>query len=124
MATLTEDHELEKFFIVLAKQELKHKALYISYKDQHIPFKSSGITEDYYAYMDVLLKGTVKFLEVSKDVKDFEAGYDIAINLEKDTLLFLGELKHIVEESYHEVINNVMDQERGHLKALYEFKLK
>jgi rubrerythrin len=124
MATLTEDYELKKFFELLAKQELAHKALYTSYKELHIAFESGGVTDEYKAYMDSLLKGTVKFLETSNEVKDFESGYNIAISLEKDTLLFLSELKQIIEKSYHEVIDNVMDQERGHLKALYDFKLR
>lgn len=124
MASLTDDYELKKFFELLAKQELAHKALYEGYKKQHITFESGGITDEYMSYMDTLLKGTVKFLETNSEVKDFETGYHIAINLEKDTLLFLSELKTIIGKDYDEVIDNVMDQERAHLKALYDFKLK
>jgi len=124
MEKLTEDIRLKEFFNRLSTQELAHKELYMSYRDKHIQFKNNKVTEEYAAYIEALLKSTIAFLEENGEVEDFEQGYRVAINLEKDTILFLIEIRTIVDETFHEVIDAVITQERGHLKALYEYKNK
>jgi len=122
MKDMTDDYKLKELFDLLATQETAHKELYTKYKNMNIAFEESKADDEYKAYMDSLLKGTVRFLEASKEINDFEYGFDIAINLEKDTILLLTELRRIIDTSYHEAIDNITDQERNHLKALYNYK--
>lgn len=122
MKEMTDDYKLKELFDLLATQESKHKEIYTKYKNMNITFESSKVDQDYQAYIESLLKGTIRFLEASKEINDFEHGFDIAINLEKDTILFLTELRRIIDTSYHEAIDNITDQERNHLKALYTYK--
>lgn len=124
MQEMTDDLQLKSLFALLATQEIAHKELYTTYKNKNITFERNIVNEEYEAYMDAMLKGTVRFLEESKEIKSFEHGFEVAINLEKDTILFLTELRRIVTPEYYEAIDNVTDQERNHLKALYEYKSK
>lgn len=124
MEKLTDDYKLKELFSQLASQEEAHKKLYTKFKNEKIQFESSKVNPEYEAYMDSLLKGTITFLEESKNVSSLGDGLSIAINLEKDTILFLSELKEIIDPSYYDSIDNVMNQERKHLQAIYNYKIK
>lgn len=119
MQLLTSDYELKELFGLLAKQENTHKKVYTTYKNSNIVLKANKADREYQAYINSLLKGTIRFLNASREIKDFDHGLDIAVNLEKDTILFLSELKTIIDSNYYEAIDNILDQERSHLKSLY-----
>lgn len=121
MQLLTQDLELKQLFGILASQEIAHKEIYIKYKNTNITFETSKADSEYQAYIDSLLKGTIRFLKASREIKDFEHGFDIAVNLEKDTILFLSELRRIIEKNYYEAIDNILNQERSHLQSLYNY---
>lgn len=121
MQKLTSDLELRELFGILAQQEVAHKALYTKYKAMNIAFSAEGADEEYRSYMDALLKGTVRFLAESREIKDFNHGFEIAVNLEKDTILFLSELRRIIAPEYYEAIDGITEQERTHLKYLYRY---
>jgi len=106
---MTDDYKPKEFIGILATQETAHKKLYAKYKNMNITFERNIVNNEYEAYMDSLLKGTVRFLEQSKEINSFEHGINIAINLEKDTKLFLTELRRIIDRQYHEVIDNITD---------------
>lgn len=119
MQLMTTDLQLKELFGRLAQQEVAHKELYTKYKSMNIAFNASGADESYRSYMEALLKGTVRFLEASQEIKDFDHGFNIAIDLEKDTILFLTELRRIIDPIYYETIDGITEQERSHLKYLY-----
>ncbi len=122
MEKLTSDYQLKALFNGLAKQEMTHKELYAKYKNLHISFETNQLTLEYKDYMDALLKGTIHFLKGSKEIRDLKQGYEIAINLEKDTILFLGEIRGILDSTYYAAIDEVLNQEKSHLKALYKWQ--
>jgi rubrerythrin len=122
MANMTDDDKLKKLFESLAKQELAHKELYTRYKNESISFVQEKVNDEYKEYIEVLLSGTINFINQLEEVDDYKRGFDIAINLEKDTIIFLIEVKNLLAESYHADIEKIIDQERGHLKALYKNK--
>lgn len=122
MQNMTDDLELRSLFGQLAEQEIAHKALYTSYKHKNITFNQNEANEEYRSYMDALLKGTVQFLEESRVIKDFDHGFGIAVSLEKDTILFLSELRRIIDSAYYEAIDKIINEERKHLEILYAYK--
>ena len=91
------------------------------YKNANIKFEANKADSEYQAYMNALLKGTVRFLDNSREIKDFKHGFEIAVNLEKDTILFLSELKQVIDDYYLDAIDNILNQERNHLKSLYAY---
>ncbi|MBS3994987.1 MAG: hypothetical protein KGZ33_04265 [Alkaliphilus sp.] len=124
MSDTTNNAKLKVLFKQLAEAELAHKELYEQFKTESISFSHEKVDKEYKAYIEVLLNQTVQFLNESRVISNFEKGFSISIQLEKDTILFLNEIRSIIEASYHEAIDKVITQEKGHLKALYEFKDK
>lgn len=120
MAQKTDNPKLHDFFEILANQELKHKAIYEGYKKEFINFKHSEVTKEYQEYMGVLLENTIRLLNKSGDINDLQTSYDMAITLEKDTILMLNEFKNLIPESHHGDIDKLMNEERTHLKFLYQ----
>lgn len=122
MVEMTENAELKKLFHRLSLEEAKHKEIYLSYKEKKINIVTDVITSEYKAYLDVVLQNTLSFLKGNQSIKDFQEGYTIAIQLEKETLLFLSEMKKIIVKDFHDDIENLMDQERQHLKYLLTYQ--
>ena len=121
MKELTNNAKLKMLFDRLSKAELEHMKLYKEFKTDIVLFKHEKVDDEYRDYMDALLKQTVRFLEESRNITDFDKGFSISVQLEKDTILFLNEIRRIVEPKYYDAIDHVIIQEQNHLKALYEF---
>lgn len=122
MKDMTSNAKLKVLFEQLAVAELSHKEIYETFKSNVINFNQEKVNQEYQEYMDVLLKQTIRFLHESSNISDFETGFEIAVRLEKDTILFLNELRSIVDASFYEALDHVISQEQSHLKALYQFE--
>lgn len=112
--------EVKKLFALLADQELKHKKLYEKMSGELE--EVSAISEEYKAYVDVLLKDTIAFLSNPLNAQNHEEAFETAVRLEKDTLLLLSELKQIVPRSAHDLIERVQEEERKHLQLIYKYR--
>lgn len=122
MKDMTKNAKLKVLFEQLAKAELAHKDVYVKFKSEIIHFRHEKVTEEYEAYINALLNQTIQFFDESHAISEFEKGYSISIQLEKDTILFLTEIRSIVEPIYYETIDKIIVQEQSHLIALYEYK--
>lgn len=122
MQSMTDNAKLKVLFEQLAKAELAHKSLYEQFKSQMIAFNHEKVDSEYKEYMEALLNQTIRFLNESREIADFEKGFDISVQLEKDTILFLNELRGIVDTSYYDAIDQVIVQEQSHLTSLYKYK--
>ncbi len=113
------DIETMKLFAHLSEQEKQHQLLYESWSEAH--FDSQPIDAEYAQYLTVLVKETFKVLEtVGTASLDYHAGLALAKTLEKDTLLFLSECNRLVSGNNKAQIEQIKDEERRHLKLLYE----
>lgn len=121
MKDLTKNSKLKILFGQLAKAELAHKDLYLKFKTEIINFRTEKVTPEYKDYIDALLKQTIQFLDESKDISEFDKGFKVAIQLEKDTILFLKEIRSIIDTKHHDSIDKIIMQEQDHLKSLYKF---
>jgi len=115
-----ENQKVADLFSLLAKQEVKHKELYQSYKLKLIPRES--VDEDYLSYIKVMLAKNVKFLNTAAAPENLEASVCQSVQLEKDTILFLLEMKKIIEDHHQDEIDQIIDEERKHLRYLYELE--
>ncbi len=122
MAGLTDDMKLKALFELLAKQEDGHRVLYRKIKADALPFASVVEDPEYSEYLTLLLKNAFSFMGESEVPFSYEAGYQKAINLEKETLLILSEMERIVLPVFHETLKIVTAEERRHLKYLYEYQ--
>jgi rubrerythrin len=123
MVGLTNNHELKKLFEKLAFEENNHKEIYHRYLTERINLISTTATPEYKAYMDSLLKSNLSLLKSSSNFEDFEQGYAIAISLEKETILFLSEIREIISTEYFKDIEYLLTQERQHLSYLLSYHI-
>jgi len=123
LASQTDDQRMIGFFLNLAKQELRHKVIYEGYKKEFVVFEESQVSSEYKEYMSVLLHNSISILNQKEVSTDSLIAYDMAITLEKDTILFLSEMKNVIPASMHEKIDILIDEERQHLKFLYQNKI-
>ncbi len=120
---------LKDYFSLLSDMELKHKALFESMKHKIVTFPSQDLSDEYLEYIKSLLANTMRFVRlfevqaVNPEVyEDFDSAFDLAIGLEKDAILFLSEMKVILPREFHDVLNQLLDEERSHLKYLYDYR--
>lgn len=114
--------DLKRLFGILSVQELRHKALYVEWKGVFSPHDDQPPTAEYLDYARALLTETISFLNGAVVASDFTTGYNAAVQLEKDTLLLLSELKTFLPSVHHNKVDRVMDQERQHLAHLAAFR--
>lgn len=122
MKSMTDNIRLKVLFEKLALAELAHKVLYEQFKLDIINYKHEKVDDEYKSYIASLLRQTILFLSESRNVTEFDQGFTVSIRLEKDTILFLNEIRSIVDATYYESIDKIIEQEEGHLKALYEYR--
>lgn len=120
-----EDERSKQFFSILAGQELNHKKIYetllAEFEETNGSNEVEKVDEAYRAYIDVLLKGTIDFLNTNCEPKDRAEAFDISVRLEKDTLMFLGEVKKAIAEGAHTAIETIQAEEQKHLQMIYAF---
>lgn len=122
MSQLTPDYKLKELFENLSHAELAHKEIYTCFKKEIIVFNREHVNDEYKNYIKSMLNQTIDFLNQNEKIEDFEAGYSVAVRLEEDTLLFLMEIRKIVNAQFHQAIDEIIEEERMHLKSLNEYK--
>jgi rubrerythrin len=113
----------------LSEAEKKHKA-----KFEEI-LKSVGgyqISEIYYAdeymgYMKAIadeqvFKKDVSVINVAKGVKSPKEAIELAIDFEKDSIIFLHEMQDIIDEDEKDTVKKLLNEERDHLRRLSAMK--
>ncbi len=123
MAKVSNNEQLKKFFSSLAEQERSHSKFYKGIKSEMAKYPTSEIDSEYMRYIDVMLKNAISFLEDKHKPSDIDEAFHMAIVLEKETLLFLNEMKQIIPSDKVSDINKMIEEERRHLKGLYEKRL-
>ena len=118
----TQSEELKNLFLNLANAEQKHKLRYENFKKEILNFEHENVSDDYEAYMLSLLKQTIRFLNETRNQINVEEGFLLAIQLEKDTILFLLELKSMIGQQFNADMEQIISEERGHLKLLYQYQ--
>ena len=108
----------------LAAQEAGHEKAFTALRDRlGLPAAPESYPGEYADYMNALLAGKTFPNEAAAVRLAQEAGGDAkavntAILFEKNTLLFLVEMKGLVAERDREMVNELIDEERQHLVDL------
>jgi rubrerythrin len=118
---------IQKLFAELAEQEIDHKRRFESLMAQ-LPPASKGSTVwdpdnelDQYIKMtadDHVFVTSVSLEEQLAQVKDARSALKMAIEFEKDSVLFFLALEDVTEKKDQELIKTLVKEEQGHLKRL------
>ncbi len=116
----TDDMEAFRLFEKLAQQEEEHMKLYRTLQKKYS--SSEPVDSEYRKYLQALIKNSF-FKEVDySSITDLRQALDLAIKLEKETILFLQETHSLLDSSAKETLDEVINEEKRHLAMLYNFK--
>jgi rubrerythrin len=120
------DHEMQRLFSDFADEEKRHHGIYESMlfsfsKTALHPIELENITRIllYFKsrfYSPELLKEKFKHLD------DLGSVFDMAISAELDAMLFYGEMKTISLSEHHQLLDDVISEERRHFRHLLKLK--
>jgi len=130
LAGKTNNAELKERLLAIAKQEQMHANRFREmledvgeYKPQE---RYKGEYEEYLASLleSRAFQGADEATQAANKITSDSEGLKVAQKLEKDTLLFLSELKNFVSDTYQEYVDAVIEEERDHLTELSELQKK
>jgi rubrerythrin len=128
-AEKAEEENVKSLFTYLANEETKHIEDFSKLYDI---VKETGETifgdyEEFKAYMETFADS--KFLtnftaesDKIKDSKDISEIIEFAIGFEKETLLFFYGLLDFISEKGRDIVKNIIEQEKTHVKKLTSIK--
>jgi len=116
------NEEMADLFQHFSEQEREHKETYQCFK---LSLTSRNVDdEEFISYMKIMLQKQIEFLSETNRPETIQEALCQALRLEKDTIYFLLEMKELVEVFHQEEINEIINEERKHLKHLYELEVK
>lgn len=118
MSEQSKDSKGGDLFRFLAGEEAKHEKIYTDLSNE---FSGSTVAHEdvdgeYGAYLTALLSQHFDFSPA--DLDTFEAALKFAVSLEKDTLIYIGELQNVLKGWKADLFERIRKEERNHLRML------
>lgn len=129
LANATKNLQVKETFEFLAGEERKHRNSFREIQQRLGEFKPiyESYPGEYLNYVKALAEENIFTKErsgqlLAKKFKTPTAALDTAIGLEKDSILLYNEMKNFTPESEHKTIDEIIGQEKEHLRKLLEIK--
>lgn len=128
VAQIIEVPEMKEVFLKLKEQEEQHIADFEQLLEKITEYQpQETYAGEYLDYIKALVdnhvfntKADIKAL--AETIKNKVDALELALRFEKDSILFFAELKNVVAPYNHEVIEDLIAQERGHIRLLSGLK--
>ena len=121
------DSSIKKLFSYLADEEIKHKKTFedmVSKIEKYEPPQS--YPGEYFAYLrayaDHIIFTHKNLDKEMAEISDAVSAIEFSIRRETDSILYYLEVKNLIPEDQHNVIYQVIDEERSHYTKLTELK--
>ena len=130
MTRSTDNAATRDVFQHLVDMEREHIQIFqgmLAEADKYQPSETS--TEEYAGYLQALVDNAVftddmvtseMATQADSDIKALELG----IGAEKDSILFYYEMRDVMPQQAHSMINKIIAEEKSHLRMLSEIKKK
>jgi rubrerythrin len=117
---------VRKIMTGLARAEREHEALFRRLREGASEAPAESYPGEFEEYMDAflrtrILKDEASALELVPTMDDL-AALDFAIAFEKDTILFMYEVRELLPDADRPRINVLIQQEQTHVRLLQEVK--
>jgi rubrerythrin len=128
LAERTANNHTRAIYEHLALEETRHQKTLQGILDKVGRYQpSQDYAEDYYLYLKSLVDSSVfsdaaQARKIAAQTSSPAQALDIGIKAEKDSILFYTEMKNLVKPADHPVIDNIINEERGHLNQLSELR--
>lgn len=116
---------VQEVFADLAEQEARHREVFAELREalRDKPLMSADEWDEYMGYLQATIRsaffeGADKALAVAAEVTESRDAVRMAIGFEKETLLFFYDLRDIVAAGARSVIDEVITEEKKHLRRL------
>ena len=122
----SQSQKAKDIFHFLAGEEEKHIAVFQTILDAVQKYEpAEAYPGEYFAYMNALASEHVftqkgKGTEMAGSVKSDIDAIEMGIGFEKDSIIFYEGMKKVVPGHDHGLIDNLINQEKDHLKQLSE----
>lgn len=128
-AVVTEDETARYLFNHLADEELKHKEVFkdmISRMKVECKDRPESYPGEYMDYLRNYLDDNIVFNKKAESefaqIRDTIDAVNFAIDRETDSILYYSEIKQLVPQSGHALVDEIIAEERRHFLKLAEFK--
>ena len=124
LAEKTKSPDLKSEYLRIADQEIEHAGLFRAINEE---LGTENIHEEYPGqydkYIDSLLENRAmttpdKAADVARNTTSDREAIAVAIQMEKDTLLFYFEMKEFIPNTHKAVVEKIINEERLHVKDL------
>ncbi len=131
-AAAATDPEVKKIMAYLADAEHHHEKAFRTMKAQFAetaaaaPEAYDGERDEYIVALlhSRMFKDEAGALRMIHEMREDQQALDFAIGFEKDTILFMFEMREVLPEGERERIDTLIQQERTHVRLLQEMKMK
>jgi len=122
-----EDSATRKVFEHLAREEVKHKALFEKLYERlgKVELPAWSNEAEFLSYLNALVDSHPLFRygdidEMKEQIKTRKDAIRMAMGFEKESILFFMEMREFVPESEKKFVAQCIDEERSHLRQLNE----
>ncbi len=131
-AKKTKDEKIKELFEYLAKEETKHKETFQGFYDSMQKGEFSfaySLDEEAGLYFQAIIESRI-FTDSEAAIKLAESAeteleaINFALSFEKDTLIFYYEFIELTKENTKEIVQKLTDEEKKHIRQLFEIKSK
>ncbi len=128
LAEQTEFRTVQEVFIALANEEKEHVVSFDKIREEIGSFNpEEAYPGEYTLYLEALINENVFarkeiFQDLAKKVVTALEALDLAVWFEKETLIFLMEIRDSLVRNDLPVLNELVRQEQEHIKKLSEIK--
>ena len=128
LADKTQNKDAKAIYDYLASEEMKHLSTFqdiLNALDQYQP--PEDYAEEYMLYLKSLVDSSVfsnvieaqqKAEKISSEIEALDTG----VQAEKDSILFYTEMQNFVRQPDQEIVLNIIDEEKAHLRQLSQLK--
>ena len=128
LADNTSDNNLKATYNYLTDQEKKHLELFQGMLSSVGEYKPpEAYAGEYMLYLKSLIDNRVftdptEAKQKAEKISDVGEALDLGIQAEKDSILFYSEMQNLVKDADRQVLTDVIDEEKRHVRRLYEIK--
>lgn len=128
LARKASNQKIAETFVYLAKEEEGHIKVFSDLLDTVSKYTpTEAYPEEYFAYMRILADEHVfiqknKGNELAQKINNNEDAIKMAIEFEKDSILFFEGMKKLVNQKDQKIVENLINQEQNHLRKLSAIK--
>ncbi len=117
--------ELKRLFKDLSEEESRHKKVFMDLRklipDEELSMRIDPYCEEDLSYLDALADSEVftdKGEKLARKVRSEKSALNLAIAMEKDSILFYHEMLSMVREKDKLILKDLINEEKEHLRKL------